>query len=94
MLDDAYQDLCDHFILFSGDSDLVPALNMVRLRFRTKRITVYVPSRSPARGAAVEIRTAAHVTRILPLNLLAKSQFPNRVADGAGGFIARPATWV
>ncbi len=93
MLDDAYQDMCDHFILFSGDSDLVPALNMVRLRFPTKKITVYVPSRSPARGAAVEIRTAAHANRTLPLNLLPKSQFPTQVADGAGGFITRPATW-
>ena len=93
MLDDAYQDLCDHFILVSGDSDLVPALNMVRLRFPTKKITVYVPSRSPARGAAVEIRTAAHVNRTLPLNLLPKSQFPNRIAGGAGKFITRPARW-
>jgi len=94
MLDDAYQDMCDHFVLFSGDSDLVPALNMVRLRFPKKIITVYVPSRNPVRGAAVEIRTAAHNNRTLPLNLLAKSQFPNQVADGTGGFIMRPATWV
>jgi uncharacterized LabA/DUF88 family protein len=94
MLDDAYRDMCDHFILLSGDSDLVPALNMVRLRFPEKKITVYVPSRSPVRGAAVEIRTAAHVNRTLPLNLLPKSQFPDRVPDGSGGFITRPATWV
>jgi hypothetical protein len=94
MLDDAYQDLCDHFVVFSGDSDLVPALNMVRLRFPQKKITVYVPSRSPVRGAAVEIRTAAHVNRTLPLVLLSKSQFPNSVPDGAGGFITRPATWI
>jgi 6-hydroxy-3-succinoylpyridine 3-monooxygenase len=94
MLDDAYQNLCDHFILISGDSDLVPAINMVRLRFPHKKITVYVPSRNPLRGAAVEIRTAAHVNRTLPLNFLSKSQFPNQVADGAGGFITRPASWV
>lgn len=43
MLDDAYRDACDHLILFSGDSDLVPALNMVKLRFPKKKITVYVP---------------------------------------------------
>ena len=94
MLDRAYQDLCDHFIIFSGDSDLVPAINMVRLRFPQKKITVYVPSRNPVRGAAVEIRTAANVHRTLPLALLSKSQFPHQVPDGAGGFITRPATWV
>jgi len=93
MLDDAYRDLCDHFVVFSGDSDLVPALNMVRLRFPRKKITVYVPSRNPLRGAAVEIRTAAHTNRTLPLILLSKSQFPKQVPDGAGGFITRPAAW-
>ena len=29
MLNDAYQDRCDRFVIVSGDSDLVPALNMV-----------------------------------------------------------------
>jgi uncharacterized LabA/DUF88 family protein len=94
MLDDAYQNSCDHFILLSGDSDLVPAVNMVRLRFPSKKITVYVPSRNPTRGAAVEIRTAAHVSRTLPLNFLSKSQFPNQIPDGVGGFITRPASWI
>jgi uncharacterized LabA/DUF88 family protein len=93
MVDDAYQNRCDHFILFSGDSDLVPALNMVKLRFPAKRITVYVPSRNPVRGAAVEIRSAADLNRTLPLNILAKSQFPDQVPDGAGGLIMRPADW-
>jgi 6-hydroxy-3-succinoylpyridine 3-monooxygenase len=94
MLDDGYQDLCDHFVVISGDSDLVPALNMVKLRFPNKKTTVYVPSRNPLRGAAVEIRTAADVNRTLPLNFLRASQFPDQVADGAGGLIARPAAWV
>jgi uncharacterized LabA/DUF88 family protein len=93
MLDDAYRDVCDHLILFSGDSDLVPALNMIKLRFPTKKLTVYVPSRNPVRGAAVEIRAAADVNRTLPLNLLSKSQFPDKIPDGAGGFITRPTDW-
>jgi 6-hydroxy-3-succinoylpyridine 3-monooxygenase len=93
MLDDAYQNRCDHIVLFSGDSDLVPALNIVKLRFPAQRITVYVPSRNPIRGAAVEIRSAADVNRTLPLNLLAKSQFSDELSDGAGGVITRPADW-
>jgi hypothetical protein len=93
MLDDAYQDLCDQFIIFSGDSDLVPAVNMVRLRFPKKKIFVYVPSRNPLRGAAVELRTSAHVNRTLPVLLLSKSQFPNTIPDGAGGTLTRPASW-
>ena len=94
MLDDAYQDLCDQLIIFSGDSDLVPAVNMVRLRFPRKKIIVYVPSRNPVRGAAVELRTSAHDNKTLPLQLLEKTQFPHQVPDGAGGFISRPVTWV
>lgn len=94
MLDDAYQDLCDQFIIFSGDSDLVPAVSMVRQRFPQKKIIVYVPTTNPVRGAAVELRTSADVNRTLPLNLLPISQFPNSVPDGAGGFISRPAAWV
>lgn len=66
MLEDAYQNACDQMIIFSGDSDLVPAINMVRKRFPAKKIIVYVPSRDPVRGAPVELRTAAHVNRTLP----------------------------
>jgi 6-hydroxy-3-succinoylpyridine 3-monooxygenase len=93
MLDDAYQDRCDHLILFSGDSDLVPSVNMVRSRFPAKAITVYVPSRDPIRGAAVELRLAASQHRDLPLLLLSKAQFPDSVPDGVGGTINRPASW-
>lgn len=94
LLDDAYQDACDQFIIISGDSDLVPAVNVVRHRFQGKRVVVYVPSRNPTRGAAVELRTAAHDHRDLPLQILAKAQFPDKMPDGAGGVLARPTAWV
>lgn len=94
LLDDAYQNECDQQIIFSGDSDSVPAVNMVRLRHPEVKIIVYVPSQNPARGAAVELRSAAHVNKTLPINFLSKSQFPNTIPDGAGGVITRPATWV
>jgi uncharacterized LabA/DUF88 family protein len=93
MLDDAYQDLCDHLVLVSGDSDLVPAVNMVKTRFPLKIVTVYVPTRNPIRGAAVELRAAADKDRDLPLNLLRIAQLPASVPDGSGGFIVKPATW-
>jgi uncharacterized LabA/DUF88 family protein len=94
MVDDAYQNACDHFVLMSGDSDLVPGLATVRRRFAAKSITVYVPSRNPITAAAVELRAAAQRARELPLLLLAKAQFPNSIPDGAGGTLNRPATWV
>jgi uncharacterized LabA/DUF88 family protein len=93
MLDDAYRNACDQFILVSGDADLVPGVNMVKLNFPEKQIIVYIPARSPIRGAAVELRASADRNKNLPLNLLKHAQFPSQVPDGAGGFIAKPAGW-
>lgn len=93
MLDDAYRNRCDQFILVSGDSDLVPIVRMIRERLPSKRIFVYVPAQSPQRASAVELRTAAHKAKTLPQNLLAKAQFPSTIPDGSGGTIRKPATW-
>lgn len=93
MLDDAYQGLCERQVLVSGDSDLVPAVRMVRERFPTLRTTVYVPARTRDRGAAVELRTAAQSHRTLPLDLLPRAQLPARLPDGSGGFFDRPVEW-
>ena len=93
MLDDAYQNNCDRLVVVSGDSDLVPAVNMVKSRFPEKEVVVYVPSRSPIRGAAVELRSAADKDRGLPLALLGRSQLPPQVSDGMGGWISKPPSW-
>jgi hypothetical protein len=93
LLDDAYQNQCDHSIVVSGDSDLVPAISLLKVRFPKKRVTVYVPSRNPMRGAAVELRSVADKHRTLPLNLLPFAQFSNPLPDGAGGLLHKPASW-
>jgi len=93
MLDDAYQNACDQFVLISGDSDLVPAVAVIRVRFPTKRVIVYVPHISVTRGYAVELRSAATINRDLPLHLLPRAQFPTNIADGSGGLITKPPTW-
>jgi 6-hydroxy-3-succinoylpyridine 3-monooxygenase len=93
LLDDAYQNQCDHSIVVSGDSDLVPAIGLLKVRFPKKRVTVYVPSRNPIRGAAVELRSVADKHRTLPLNLLPFAQFSNPLPDGADGLLQRPASW-
>ncbi len=93
MVDDAYQNLCDRIVLVSGDSDLVPALRLVKQRFPSIKITVYVPARDRFRGAARELRGAADKNMTLPLNLLPKAQFPASLTDSVGNVIAKPATW-
>lgn len=93
MLDDAYKGLADNLVLVSGDSDLVPALTMVRQRFPDIQLYVYVPSQNPNMGTSIELREAAHVEKRLPLDLLKHSQFPAKIEDGGGGDILRPLTW-
>lgn len=93
MLDDAYRDRCDRLVLVSGDSDLVPAIHMVRGRFPEKRVIVYVPTRHPSRGGAVEVRGAATQARNLPLALLPRCQLPPSVPGDGDDTHAKPAGW-
>jgi uncharacterized LabA/DUF88 family protein len=93
LLDDVYQDLADCFVIISGDSDLVPALSIAKSRFPLKKLVVYVPSRHPTRGAAVELRGAADKNRTLPLDLIKRSQFPQTLTDSTGVTIKKPASW-
>jgi len=93
MLDDVLHDRADRIVLVSGDSDLVPALELVKARPPKTQIIVYVPTRNPVRGAATELRGAADKDRTFPLALLRVSQFPPQVSDGRGGLIAKPISW-
>jgi uncharacterized LabA/DUF88 family protein len=92
MLDDAYQNTCDQFVLISGDSDLVPVIHTIKRRFPAKEIHVYVPARGRT-GLAYELRAAADRDREVPLTLLGPGQFPARVPNGSGGFFDKPTGW-
>ena len=93
MLDDTYSDRCDRLIVVSGDSDLVPAVDMVKTLFPEKTVIVYVPARNRQRGAAAELRGSADSDHTLPLALLRHCHFPNQVPDDRGGFITKPPDW-
>ena len=93
MARDAWEKTCEQMILVSGDSDLVPAVNLVKEIAPGTKITVYVPARHQARGAAVELRGAADKDRILPNNLFQHCQFSATLKDGEGRNISKPPTW-
>jgi uncharacterized LabA/DUF88 family protein len=93
MLHDAQRDLCDRLILVSGDSDLVPAVRMIRDDFPEKEIVAYIPAKNETRGAALELRGEAHKNKTLPMDLLAKSHFPASIDLGGGRTINKPANW-
>jgi len=91
MLEDAYENRAERFVLVSGDSDLVPAVN--RVKGRGKEVVVYIPARAMKRGAAVELRSAANRHATLPTTLLGHAHFPEEIPDGAGGVIRKPVGW-
>jgi len=93
MVDDAYRNECDQFVLVSGDSDLVPPIRLIRTAFPEKRVVVYVPANDCARGYAVELRTSAHKHATLPAQLLPFSQLPRSLPNGSGGTISKPLDW-
>jgi 6-hydroxy-3-succinoylpyridine 3-monooxygenase len=93
MLHDAQNDLCDRLVLVTGDSDLVPAVNMVRADYPTKELLVYIPAKNEIRGAAVELRSSAHKCKTLPLQMLRAAQFPASIPYGSGPPIRKPAGW-
>ena len=93
MIRDAWEDSCDRFILVSGDSDLIPAIRMVKEICPSKQVIVYIPDRNSVRSAAVELRETADKVRRLPNLLLQKTQFPPKIPDGHGGFIFKPVDW-
>lgn len=93
MLDDAYQRSCDRMIVVSGDEDLLPAIELVKMRFPDIKITVYIPARDPTRAAARRLRGASDKHSTLPLVLLAKSQFETILEGKTGEAIHRPTGW-
>lgn len=93
MLDDAYQGACARIILVSGDSDLVPAVKLVKKRHPEIQVTVYIPATDPKRGAATELRNVADKHKTLPQELLPKAQFPQILTGSSGKRISKPSNW-
>ena len=67
MVNDACSDKCEKLVLVSGDSDLVPALKMIKSLVPAKKLIVYVPTptRFHIRAAAVELRSASDKNKTL-----------------------------
>lgn len=92
MVDDAHHDRCDHFVLISGDSDLVPAVRLIRSAYGQKRVTVYVPGAEDVRRAD-ELRQVANDAKPFPTALLRACQFPPTLTSRSGQTITKPDNW-
>lgn len=89
MLADAYLDLCDTFLLVSGDSDLVPPVKKILTTFPEKKIIAVFP---PDRYSA-DLDQAASGRRYIEKGHLKKSQLPLEIPVGSHK-LKKPDTWV
>ena len=94
MVNDGYKNLYDLAVLVTGDSGIVPALEMVKQEFPTKQLICYVPDFFGYRGIGADLqKTTSSRCRILPNILLKQAQFPTQIMDSQGKAIVKPSTW-
>lgn len=81
----AHRDEYDELFVLTGDSDIGPALRMVRSDYPTKRIKVIA---TPGRRQSKELAAAAHTLAAIKQIHLERSLLPPQVVDGAGLIVA------
>jgi hypothetical protein len=86
LLNEAYQDQYDHALLITRDSDMTPAIKMVRKIFSNKTITVVAP---PFYSHSFELIQASHFKAKINLQQLNRCLLPELVKDRSGNIIAR-----
>ncbi len=93
LLDEAYRDSFDHALLFSADSDLVPAVRIVKDRFPQKQIFVITP---PCYKNCLELIKAVggyKYSRQIKLIHLEKALLPEAISTKDGTTIQRPVEY-
>lgn len=93
MIDDAYQGLCDRMILVTADSDLVPAVNLVKDRFPSLTVLNYIPGNYSRYQGAIDIRTACDDSKMFPAVMLRRFQLPAVVEGEGGRRFTKPEAW-
>ena len=92
LLDGAYQNIYDRALILSADSDLVPAIRMVRQRFPEKSVRLLLPVR---RTNSAELRRAVgdpNGVREIKQMHLERCLLPESISDNNGNIIVRRPT--
>ncbi|MDQ6769775.1 MAG: NYN domain-containing protein [Gemmatimonadota bacterium] len=87
LISDAYENAFDIAVLISNDSDLLGPVNLVKDRLK-KKVGILNPQKHPA----FVLRNAATFFKQIRKSALAKSQFPDVMADTHGTF-HKPPSW-
>ena len=92
LLDLAYQNAFDRALVISNDSDLAPAIKMVRKRFPNKRITTVSP---PHHFHSIELINVSSDKTKIRVEHLEKSLFPAVISDPSGIIsVSRPLEYM
>ena len=79
---------CEHVLVVSGDTDLVPAISEARATWPARVGVAF-----PARRANAQLRAVADWTINLDAGSYARHQFPAVVTGRDGTGIRRPSSW-
>lgn len=91
MLNEAYKDSYDRAYLVSRDSDLKPAIAMIRAEFPQKEIIVVAP---PHAGHSTDLLRVANGKRKISSDQVEQCLFPEFVTDAGGNIAAtRPVEY-
>lgn len=90
LVTDAAFDNADCFVIITGDSDQIGAMEAVRHLFK-KQVVVFNPHPTESR----HLKSAASYYRNIPRDLPARCQLPDTIPYGKRGdrFIHRPSAW-
>jgi len=89
LLRGAFRDEYDKAIIITGDSDIVPAIEVMRTEFPQKKLGVVAPIGRKAR----ELEKAAHFKAPMTEDTLRKNQLPDRVELEDGTVLTCPERW-
>lgn len=89
LLDDAYQDRYDEAIIVSQDSDLFPAIKLVKKNFPHKKIKIITPPNLHHSKEMARIVGKKKLGKIQKIHL-ERSLLPERITDQNGKQITRP----
>lgn len=84
LIDLAYQDAFDRALVMSNDSDLTPAIKLIRKRFPSKEVTTIAPPHSFHSNELIQASTDKSKIRIEHLE---RSLLPATIKDSSGSIL-------
>jgi len=91
VVQDAYEDKYDCAYIVSADSDMIPAIRMVKAKFPQKEICVIFP---PNSGGTKNIKQVVDSSKKITLQQISSCLFPPVLCDETGILITRrPKEW-